>query len=405
MKTRSHGALLAGALLLIVATTVRAQDAQADPRWQAWLGCWEPTDAPPEAATQLVCVIPAAGTSAVEIHTVVDGRIVAREHVEATVGGARVANTRNGCTGWESAEWSPQGQRVYIRSEYVCPDGPRRSSSGLMAISATGEWLDVQGVALAGGQTGVRVRRYREAGALSQSAVPEEIASVPRSGVRAVAAARAAVGASLTTADVVEATRHLEAPVVEAWLAERGQRFAVDAKGLVILADAGVPTRVIDLVVALSYPQVFAVNPASRQVGFLRQSPDSSRYAFPSTYGYSPFSWDYYPYSYDGYYDGYGPYGSPYGNGFWYGGYPGGTPVIIVVKGDVTPSPKHGRLVNGHGYSEGTSAGTTSQPPPAPTASSSRGLGPSTAAASGRTSSAGTSSSSSLSTRTAKPRQ
>ena len=51
MKTRSHGALLAGALLLIVATTVRAQDAQADPRWQAWLGCWEPTDAPPEAAT------------------------------------------------------------------------------------------------------------------------------------------------------------------------------------------------------------------------------------------------------------------------------------------------------------------------------------------------------------------
>src|SRR2546425_2937646 len=109
MQTRTHGALLVGALLLIGATTARAQDAPADPRWQAWLGCWEPTDAPPEAATQLVCVIPAAGTSAVEILTGLDGRIVAREHVQATVGGARVANTRNGCTGSGNAPRSPQG--------------------------------------------------------------------------------------------------------------------------------------------------------------------------------------------------------------------------------------------------------------------------------------------------------
>src|SRR2546425_3254952 len=177
MKTRTHGALLAGSLLLVVATTVRAQDTQADPRWQAWLGCWEPTDAPPEVATQLVCVIPATETSAVEILTVAEGRIVAREHVAATVGGERAAGSRNGCAGWESAEWSPQGQRVYLRSEYACSDGLRRSSSGLMAMSATGEWLDVQGVAFPGGQTGVRVKRYREAGALSQSTLPEEIAA------------------------------------------------------------------------------------------------------------------------------------------------------------------------------------------------------------------------------------
>ncbi len=404
MKAQAQSALLAGALLLTGATAVRAQDAQPDPRWQAWLGCWEPMEA--EAAAQLVCVIPATGTSAAEILTVRDGRIVAREHVDAT--GARVASTRNGCTGWESAQWSPQGQRVYSRSDYACPDGLRRSASGLMAMSATGEWLDVQGAALAGGQTGVRVRRYREAGALSQSALPEEIASVPRSGVRAVAAARAAAGASLATADVVEATRHLEAAVVEAWLAARGQGFAIDAKGLVTLADAGVPTRVIDLVVALSYPKVFAVNPASRQAEFLRRLPDSLRYgagvavAYPNPYGYSPFDWDY---SYN--YDGYGPYGwnpyAPYGYGFGYDGYTGGAPVIIVVRADVTPRP-HGRLVNGHGYSEGSSAGTTNQPTPAPQPWTG---GSSTGASAGRASSPATSRGSSASSgaRTAKPRQ
>src|SRR5438128_1754373 len=368
MKAQTQSVLLAGALLLTGAAAVRAQDAQPDPRWQPWLGCWEPEDATSDAAAgaaQLVCVIPAAGTSAVAVLTVADGRIVAREHVEAT--GVRVPNTRNGCTGWESAEWSPRGggQRVYLRSEYDCPDGLRRSSSGLMAISPTGEWLDVQGAGIAGEPMGVRVRGYRDAGTPAQAGLPEEIASAPRSGVRTVAAARAAAGAPLTLSDVVEATRRLDAAVVEAWLAVRGQGFAIDAKGLVTLADAAVPTRVIDLVVALSYPRVFAVNPVSRQADFLRHLSDSTGYAYTTPYGYSPFEWDYLPYSYDGFYDGYGPYGwnpyAPYG----YGGYSGGTPVIIVVRSDATPRP-HGRLVNGRGYSEGTDAGTASQPAPAP---------------------------------------
>src|SRR2546428_14159251 len=96
MKAQAQSALLAGALLLTGATALRGQDTQPDPRWQAWLGCGEPMEA--EAVAQLVCVIPATGTSAVENLTVPDGRLVAPEPADAN--GARGASTGNGCTAW-----------------------------------------------------------------------------------------------------------------------------------------------------------------------------------------------------------------------------------------------------------------------------------------------------------------
>src|SRR5207244_1725794 len=76
---------------------------------------------------------------------------------------------------------------------------------------------------------------------------------------------RAAAAVSLATDDVGEAARRVDTSVLEAWLVERGESFTLDAKRLVTLADAGVPTPVIDLMVALSYPKVFAINAASRQ--------------------------------------------------------------------------------------------------------------------------------------------
>ena len=43
--------------------------------------------------------------------------------------------------------------------------------------------------------------------------------------------------------------------VVQTWLAQRGQGFGIDAKRLKALADAKVPANIIDVMVALSYPQ------------------------------------------------------------------------------------------------------------------------------------------------------
>jgi hypothetical protein len=379
------GACFLAALVIVRAVPASAQDAQPDPRWQAWVGCWEPAEASSPSSGKvaralLVCVVPAAASAAVDIVTVADTEVVSRERVEAT--GERRAVTRDGCTGWESAQWSPDGRRVVLRSEYACPGGLERRSSGLMAFSARGDWLDARSVT-AGDNSLLRVLRYREAGAVAT--LPPEIAAALEVGGLAVGAARMAAAARLATADVVEASRQLDAAVVEAWLTERGQGFTLDGRSLVELADAGVPERVIDVMVALSYPRVFTVNAATRQ-GEFRPEPETrgsvggygyatsgwgsayyspygwdsywpGRYGYLSPYGYNSFGYS--PYGYGAY--GYGSYGYPGYGGF--GGYYGGGGVIITVNGGGSgQAASHGRVVNGRGYSQGSSSSTDAQP-------------------------------------------
>jgi len=395
VRTHTQMVLVAGALLVAGTAAARGQDAPTDPRWLPFLGCWE-ADA---AAAPRVCVVPAGG-SAVDLVTMVNGQVAAREHIVTS--GERQPSSQDTCTGWESAAWSAAGQRVYLRAEQECPVGAARRASGLIAMSGNGQWLYVQGVAV-GDQTGIRVLRYRETA---------NDTTVLQAGVSAVSQARAAAGAPLGIDDVVEASRHVDATVLEAWLAERGEPFAIDAKRLFALADAGVPPRVIDLMVALSYPRVFAINPTSRQAERRPGQPDSAGYRSgspvgtmePSCYvGHPWFSYD--AYACSGY--GYGAY-SPFGYD-GYGYYPGGYPIIIVVRdsggGGGTPRA-HGRVVNGRGYSEGGSTGgSQATPRPAPEPSWPSG---STTSSGGRSgSSSGTSSGSSTSSgeqRTAHPR-
>ncbi len=387
MRTRTQMVLIAGTLFCAATAPARGQDARTDPRWLAFLGCWESN------AAARVCVVPAPGASAVDLVTVVNGQVTARERIAAT--GERQPGARDNCTGWESAEWSALGQRVFLRSEYACAGGTTRSASSLIAMSADGQWLYVHGVT-ARGQTGIRVVRYWEAA--PDSGLPSEIAAAPQAGISAVSEARAIAGARLATDDVVEASRHVDAPVLEAWLAERGESFAIDAKRLMALADAGVPPRVIDLMVALSYPRAFAINEASRQAERRVGPPDASPAGGAGPIGvvgpidpycYTPHSW-YSPFAYDCSGLGYGQY-SPYGFG-GYGWYPGGSPVTIVL---LSSSPRsHGRVVNGHGYSqEGSAAGAQATPWPASqpgaqsagATSSGRGSGSNSATSSGST--------------------
>jgi hypothetical protein len=406
-RTIAAGALAAGLLSLLPLASVAAQAGNPDPRWQAWLGCWQPAPAasvpavggPAPGLGEVVCVTSAAGTSAVDVVTVADGKIVARERVEAT--GQRRESEKEGCAGWERAEWSPDAERVYLRSEYRCAGGVQRTSSGLLAMSPAGEWLDVQSVT-AGANSGVRVTRYREAPA--GVTLPAELTAAVQGRTLAVSTARAAAAAPIATSDVVEAVRHVDAPVVEAWLAERGQGFAVDGKGLVALADAGVPGRVIDMMVALSYPKTFAVNPSSRE-GELRPTVDSGPvardyatdgrrgpvvfvdpYGF-SSYGYSPFGWNAYS-PYGGY-----PYGYPYGYGSAYGWYPGGGPVIVIrdPNGGSPALARRGRAVKGRGYTrgdDGSDDGPQAEPRSStrerPSAGADRGSGASGGGASSR---------------------
>jgi hypothetical protein len=418
--------LTAVLLLALTAMPASAQGtAASDVRWQPWIGCWtlggfQPRVIGATSQSHAICVVPTSVSSAVDITTVENGKVVNRQRINAD--GAQHPSTRDGCTGWESAQWSAGQRRVFVRSDYSCSGGLKQSASGVLSITGTGQWIDIQGIA-SGGNKGVRALRYSDVN--EAGAIPTELADLLRNRAVASSAARVAAAAPLTVADIAEASQRLDAGVVEAWLVEfnsgaEAVPAGLNAKTLVALADAGVPPAVIDVVVALAYPRVFSFNSATRQGEFRAAEGGSTRsgstsstnmlpvvgydaYGLPiyadsfmrsdcSAYGYSPYAAGYgcspycmgyygvsslscsrYGYSAYGPGYGYGYYGYPYGYGYGYGygfgpgyGWYGGGQPIVVVQGPqptgVAPPP-HGRAVNGHGYTQGSGGtGATSTP-------------------------------------------
>jgi hypothetical protein len=147
------------------------------------------------------------------------------------------------------------------------------------------------------------------------------------------------------TLDEVKDAAHRTAPeVLQAALIEVGAKLPLSAKRLVELDEAEVPGPVIDVMVALSFPEKFVIEP-----------PGGSNYSGYGGYGggfggtldpwlvaselawlslYSPFGYQYY-----GYYDP--RYGPGWGN--WVG-------VVPPVDGGSAVDDPNGRVINGLGY-------------------------------------------------------
>lgn len=387
MKTRrGTGATLAAAvslaLLHLFAPPAHAQDG---PRWHAWIGCWAPAtnaSAPVDASADdsMVCILPSSTANAVDV-VAVDGSTVSRRST-LVADGQQHSAVREGCSGWESARWSSDGSRVFIHSQHTCDEGLERTSSGLMALAPNGDWIDVQAVT-AGGNSGVQVVRYRPIDAPGR--VPADLAATLGNRDMAASAARMAATGSVSVDDVIEASHQVDDLTVEAWMIEHDQPMRIDADALIQLADADVSTRVIDLLVALAFPERFAIDETARQsYGGVARAPV-----------WDP--WGYYP---GGYYGGYYPYGMRRGG--WYSGYPA---VIVVRNPGSGGEGSGGRAIKGRGYSQGSdgssgSGGSSAQPSSRPSSG-----GSSTRAGSASGSQGGSSSGSSGATpRTAKPR-
>lgn len=391
MKTRSGAgtALVTAASVALLHLLALPAQAQEGPRWQAWVGCWVPTsnastpvDAPADPG--MVCILPANEADAVEVVAVEGSTIGNRSTLVAD--GQQHSVAREGCSGWESAEWSSDGSRVYTHGRHTCSEGLERTSSGLMALASNGDWIDVQSVA-AGGNSGVQVVRYRP---LSEPGrMPSELASTIGNRDLATSTARMAATSAVSVDDVIEASQRVDDLTVEAWLIEHDQPLRIDADALLRLADADVSTRVIDLLVAIAYPDKFAIDETARQsYGSVGRAP-------------VPF-WDPWGYYGGGYYGGgYYPYGMRRGG--WYSGYPA---VIVVRNPDGGSGSGSGRAVKGRGYTQGSgntgnSGGSTAQPAPRP---SSGGSSTQAGSASGSGSRDSSGSGSSGTTRTARPR-
>jgi hypothetical protein len=337
-------------------------------------------------------VLPGAGAWEAELVTVAHDSIAARDTV---VTGAR-SRELDGCRGSETANWSADGARLYLHARYSCPGGLEQTSSGMLALSEGEELIDIQQTTR-GNAKAVRVSRYLRV-AVSPS-LPREVATALEGTDLPLSLARGAASAPLTVAAIADASRSLEPEVVEALLVERGGYAPVDAKQLAALADAGVPGRTTDVIIALAYPSRFAIRSMVSDSARLRAAAQDRvpRVAlFPfypgysslyGLYGYRPFGYSPYDYIAGG--------RRGYGGGYPYGYYQ--QPVIVVRS---EPARPHGRVVNGRGYTRGSSGsdeGTGSARPASTSGSSSSGSSSSGSSGSSNSGSSGE-------TRTAKPR-
>lgn len=291
--------------LIAVATVLQAQTTSAS-RWSAWLGCWRAA----EADAPATCVVPSVRASAVDIVTIVNGAIESRQRVDADSQPHPV--DRAGCRGMETASWSPNGRRVYRRTDLVCPGGVNGTSTTLMAISPSGEWLNIEGVRAGSGSL-ERLDRYHDVGL--PSSVPKEIRSAIERRQLAISTARAAAAAPITEADVVEASANVEPGVVRSWLAEAGA-------GAAIMELAGPPRQ--------AQQPVYEEAPAPG----MQNAPTCVPSGCYAPNPYSPYNgYSMYPYS--------PVYASPFGFGF--------TTPVIIVHGRNRPPVRVGHGPIGHG--------------------------------------------------------
>lgn len=325
-----------------------APAAGSDARWAPWLGCWRSVDDPAGTAAR-VCVTAADG--GVILHTIVAGQAVSSESRVANGSPRPVRET--GCTGTETTRWSADGLRAYRTAQASCGAESPRTLAGVTFFVPGQAWVDVQTVTH-DGRTDVRVSRFARAS--NQRLADGTLVAQPPAGRAAPPVSR-----GWTTDEVVEASQALPADGVQAAIGEGPTAFRLNARSLAHMADGGVGENVIDLMVALTYPEKFVVErPADRgwSVGSMVDTGWADPFFSPilgpaALYNcYSPYGWaqssywsgcssyDAFRYSaYPGYYSGY------------YGLTSGGWITTQAPSSGSAPQAE-GRLVNGRGYTQ-----------------------------------------------------
>ena len=318
-----------------------------DARWLPWLGCWQLWEeeldpsallASEETAALLdrtvVCVLPRAAGSGVNLTTTAGDRVLVERTLVAD--GARHQVRDTDCPGWERSEWSRDGRRLFTHAELQCSDQPTRTVRGISLLSSSVTWIDIQVVEI-GGRQMLEIRRYHP---MSASEQDEGVAPAEMRKARREAAA------PFDLNDVVEGSSKTSPRAIEALLVETEPRLALDSEALTALDDVGISNRVIDLLVALAYPDRFVVERRGRGGAW-------------SSGGWGGFSGFHDPIWYDRYYP---YYVTPFGYSSWgRGDYPyllGGyaTP-FVAVPGGVDDSL--GRAVRGQGYTRVSPRATT----------------------------------------------
>jgi hypothetical protein len=233
------------------------------------------------------------------------------------------------CSGWTRYSWSDTGKRLLFESESSCTGELPREISGISVIDDRGRWLDIQ-LLRDQNERIMTIRRY------SPVDDAEDFAGL---GIRAARRAYPSSGASFSIDEIIELSNRVASEVLEVAVMELYRPFNINSKTLVRLADAGVPTPVVDLMVALSFPEKFYVE---RDTIYMAEKSHSTSSGPGRGYYYTPYMY----HSYHPWY--WAPYSHPY---YWYS-YWGVWPCYGCYPG---PPPEggqrtSGRLVAGQGY-------------------------------------------------------
>ena len=189
-------------------------------------------------------------------------------------------------------------------------------------------WVDIQIVESSAGRA-VVIRRYRPA---NDTEVIDSGAPVLNTDLKMKSyRSRLALTNPLSADDITEAASKVAPEALEAAVLEHEEGFALDAAALTRLDDAGVRPGLIDLMVALSYPNQFVVNAGSGD------GAGGGGFALPGTYYRTGF-----PYSYRTPY-----YVTPFSYYYWYAPHH----PRYVVRPVAVPEVRQG-LVSKRGYAQ-----------------------------------------------------
>lgn len=322
---------------------------QVDARWRPWLGCWQlwEEQLDPSAADEvsetadlldrtLVCVRPETEAGGVNLTAEAGDRVLVDRALVAD--GVRRDVTETDCTGWERSEWSADGRRLFTRAELQCSDQPARRVTGVSLMASAATWADIQVIEVGGRQL-VEVRRYAPLRPAEQDArLGTDAIGIDWTDVNE---ARRNAAARLDLPAVIDASERTSARAVEALLVETEPTLPLDADALVALDDAGISGGVIDLLVALAYPDRFVVERRDRGGSW-------------SSGGWRGFSGFHDPIWYNSYYP---YYVTPLGYHFWsrgyydpylYGGF--ATPFVVLADGVGGVDEPSGRAVPDVGF-------------------------------------------------------
>lgn len=327
--------------------------APVDARLAAWLGCWRLDDDIAGTGARM-CITPEQG--GVRLQTLV-GKQKGIDELVIPDGVAR-SITDAACKGTERAEWSKDGARVFRTTDVACGKEAPRTIKSVAFMAPGPAWLSVQHVSGTGANTSVRVQRYRRAA--NQTLADGSRAPQPDAPLTARTTPEVT---TWSVDDIVEASAKLPVEAMQAVLTEVHQKFDLNKRTLVTLADGGVNEQVIDLMVALTYPERFVVERrgGSAPSGIMTGSGFYDPF-MPGAMGgmmdcYTPMG-----YGYRSYYSMCGAYMAPmfgynnlygsYGYDYPYGYY-GWVPVNTVPGGTpVEPQQSEGRAINGRGYTQ-----------------------------------------------------